>query len=34
MGYYYLVSMSLLIQVDEEVIKEFLIQWQQAVEPD
>jgi len=26
--------MSLLIQVDEEVIKEFLIQWQQAVEPD
>jgi|TARA_B100001063_G_scaffold86668_1_gene80599 hypothetical protein len=34
MGYYYLVSMSLLIQVDEEVIKEFLIQWKQAVEPD
>ncbi len=27
MGYYYLVSMSLLIQVDEEVIKEFLIQF-------
>jgi len=26
--------MSLLIQVDEEVIKEFLIQWKQAVEPD